>query len=168
MKNQKLQRSPLTILDILIFIIVTSVIVANLCNIGDPGFRKWGMGAVLLAVVRLYILKSSLRIRQLTIQLQIPNDYKNKITWDMDNCFVILNRKEKKIGLSEADTSSDQVSLYLVDLADDLTEQILNTGTFEFKLKDKEGRNWGVTFSLYKRTKPLRLSGGPLREGELQ
>ena len=90
-----------------------------------------------------------------------------KITWDKNNCFVILNENEKEIKLSEADTSNDQGSLYLVHFTDDVTEQILNTGTFEFKLKDEEGRNWRVTFSLYERTKTLKLSNAAPREDQL-
>src|SRR5258706_12000106 len=108
MKNQKFLTLTVSILTILT---VISVLASNLLNIGNSEFRKWGMGAVLAEIIGLFILivKYSFRVRQLTIYLAIPDDfmkeYKKKITWDMNNCFVILDEKEKKIKLSEADIS---------------------------------------------------------------
>jgi len=155
-------------------LIVISVLASNLFNIGNTEFRKWGMPAVLVELVALFILivKYFFRMKQLIIYLEIPNDFmkkhKKKIAWDANNCFVILDGKEKNIKLSEADISTDQSSKYRVHFGDDLTGQILNTNLLEFKLKDEEGRNWRVTFDLYERTKMLELFSSPPREGQLQ
>ena len=142
---------------------VVAVLVANVFEIGDPNFRKWGLAAVLGEIIGLFVMavRTSFKHQPINVNLSLPEEWHGefgKLQWDSANCFVLAGDIKEKISLAESDIgpafTAQLSATFIGNLAD---HQLVH-----FELADSQGRSWRVgPFRLHERTRLLKCEVDP-------
>jgi len=146
---------------------VLTAIAVLACNVfpdyftNTKEFAKWGLGAVLVEIIALFVLlvKNSAKEKKIRINLSYTEEFKavytiNKANWNEQQCFARVGDVTEKIEPVPSQTGA----AFTVQLPDKIINKIEESSTITLELADLKGNQWRAgPFFFYERTIPLEI-----------